>query len=92
MLIYVNIFISTYQHKYIKGGIDLAGKMCPNCGKQTFYLSPGGRKCSYCNWEMSLPANEGKGGKGQKCANCGKFTVFNNKCTSCGATYHMNNK
>ena len=36
---------------------------------------------------MQVPANEGKGGKGKKCLNCGKFTVFANICSYCGARY-----
>ena len=36
---------------------------------------------------MTVPANSGKGGRGTKCANCGKLTVFDNKCRSCGATF-----
>lgn len=65
----------------------MAGKICPNCGKFTFFLSIDGRKCTNCGFTMILAPNEGKGGKGKKCSNCGKNTVFNNKCTSCGATY-----
>ena len=65
----------------------MAGKMCPFCGKLTFFETPQGRLCSKCNYEMILPANSGKGGKGSKCSYCGKFTVFNQKCSNCGAYY-----
>ncbi len=67
----------------------MAGKLCPNCNKLTFFETNTGRKCSKCGYEMNLPINSGKGGKGTKCSNCGKFTVFNNKCTECGASYHL---
>lgn len=65
----------------------MAGKMCPHCGKLTFFETPQGRECTKCGFEMILPSNSGKGGKGKKCANCGKYTIFNEKCTSCGAQY-----
>ena len=41
---------------------------------------------------MNVPSNAGKGGKGKKCAHCGKFTVFNNGCSSCGAVYKFPKK
>ena len=65
----------------------MAGKMCPNCGEQTFFLTPTGRECSKCGHTMKLPANDGKGGLGKKCSNCGERKVFNNTCRGCGATY-----
>jgi len=65
----------------------LAGKMCPKCGKLTFFETLDGRKCSKCGYTMTVPPNNGQGGKGKRCSNCSKFTVFNNKCSSCGATY-----
>lgn len=72
----------------------MAGKMCPNCGKMTFHISPTGRKCSKCDYEMTVRPNKGKGGKGTLCANCGEHKVWpdkNNKkkskCAGCGATY-----
>lgn len=66
----------------------MAGKTCPNCGANTFFEKQFGRECSQCGYKMIVPANEGKGGKGQKCSNCGQFTVFNGKCRSCGAKYN----
>ncbi len=65
----------------------MAGKLCPECGRQTFFQTPTGRKCSKCDYTMTLPANSGKSGKGTKCANCGKFQVFNGKCRNCQASY-----
>ncbi len=65
----------------------MAGKLCPKCGKFTFFENSVGRKCSKCGFTMIVPANEGKGGKGTKCSNCNKMTVFDNKCRSCGAIY-----
>lgn len=69
----------------------MAGKRCPECGQFTFFTTTTGRKCTKCNYEMILPVNDGKGGKGTKCSNCNKFTVFNGKCTSCGAIYRSQN-
>lgn len=65
----------------------MAGKMCPKCGKYTFFENTSGRKCSKCGYTMILPANNGKGGRGQKCSNCNKLTVFDGKCRNCGAQY-----
>jgi hypothetical protein len=71
----------------------MAGKTCPNCFKQTFFATPTGRKCSKCDYEMKVPANDGKGGRGMKCSNCGKLTVFEDmveiKCRSCAAIYTL---
>ena len=65
----------------------MAGKMCPQCGEYTFFETLFGRECSKCGHKMIVAPNNGKGGKGQKCAYCSKQTVFNGKCTSCGAKY-----
>ena len=65
----------------------MAGKMCPKCGKMTFFETPTGRECSKCGCTMTLPANNGKGGQGKKCSNCGKMKVFDDTCRSCGAQY-----
>jgi len=67
----------------------MAGKMCPSCGKATFFETPTGRECSKCGATMKIPTNEGKGGKGKKCSNCGKSTVSNDRCSKCGATYKL---
>jgi len=75
----------------------MAGKLCPECGNLTFFESKTGRLCSRCGYTMTLPINESKGGKGRRCSNCGKSTVFeqtvqgNSKCSNCGATYKKNN-
>lgn len=60
---------------------------CPKCKNHTFHQTPKGRKCSKCGYEMIVPPNGGMGGKGMKCYNCGKNTVFNGKCTNCGSIY-----
>lgn len=65
----------------------MAGKMCPQCGEQTFFQTPTGRECTKCGHSMTVPANEGKGGKGSTCSNCGEGKVFNNVCRGCGAKY-----
>ncbi len=75
----------------------MAGKLCPECGDLTFFESKTGRLCSRCGYTMTLPINESKGGKGRRCSNCGKSTVFeqtvqgNSKCSNCGATYKKTN-
>ena len=67
----------------------MAGAKCPFCGKLTFFRNKkGGRTCSKCNGTMIIPANAGKGGKGNYCNNCHRYTVQrDNKCTNCGARY-----
>jgi len=65
----------------------MAGRLCPKCGKWTFFETPIGRECTKCGYKMNVPPNNGKGGQGKKCYNCGKNTVFNGKCTNCGAYY-----
>ena len=63
----------------------MPGKKCPNCGELTLFETNTGRQCSNCGFEVNLPPNGGKGGKGKRCVLCGSFTVFNGKCTNCGA-------
>lgn len=65
----------------------MAGQKCPKCGESTFYETTNGRKCSKCGYTMYVPPNGGKGGLGKKCNACGRQTVFNGKCTNCGAKY-----
>lgn len=65
----------------------MAGAMCPNCGKFTFFQTPTGRKCTVCHYEMVLPANDGVGGRGKYCPGCKKYTVFKNRCRNCGAKF-----
>lgn len=63
----------------------MAGKVCPDCGKATLFETPTGRKCTKCGYSIYLPPNNGKGGLGKRCPICGKQSVFNGKCTKCGA-------
>lgn len=63
----------------------MAGKICPKCGKPTLFETPTGRKCSQRQYEVYSPPNGGKGGQGRKCPICGRQTMFNGKCTNCGA-------
>lgn len=67
----------------------MAGKLCPHCGKHTFFESPTGRVCSKCGYTMKVPPHEGTGGRGRKCPNCGAYKVRNDKCTGCGATFSL---
>jgi rRNA maturation protein Nop10 len=67
----------------------MAGKLCPNCAKQTFFETPSGRACTKCKYEMTLKPLGGTGGRGKKCANCGDFKIYDNKCTGCGATFKI---
>lgn len=85
----MSIYILIYTYiNFINGReIKMAGKMCPKCGEYTFFETVTGRRCTKCGYTMTVPANDGKGGKGQRCSHCGQFTVFNGKCRSCGATY-----
>lgn len=65
----------------------MAGKRCPNCGEMTFFETSTGRECTRCGYKMIVPANDGKGGRGDKCSYCGRYTVFDGKCRNCGAIY-----
>ena len=60
----------------------MAGKLCPNCGNQTLFATSTGRKCTKCSYEIVVPTNGGKGGKGRKCPICGKYTLHGSKCTN----------
>lgn len=88
VLVYIHIYVYTWVRngKRNKGGA-MAGKRCPSCGAFTFFETASGRKCTKCGYEMILPVNEGKGGKGSKCANCNRYTVFHGVCSNCGARY-----
>lgn len=66
----------------------MPGMICPNCSKPTFFKTGTGRQCTQCGYTMKVPPNNGVGGKGSVCSNCGKFTVFNGKCTKCSAEYY----
>lgn len=72
----------------------MAGKQCPACKEMTFFKTPTGRECSKCGLVAKVPANNGRGGKGDKCSICGQLTVFesdHNKgiktCRTCGTEY-----
>ncbi len=44
----------------------MAGKLCPNCNELAFFKTTGdNRKCSKCGYEMIIPPNSGKGGRGK---------------------------
>lgn len=60
---------------------------CPNCKKQTLFRKGFKLVCSNpnCRYTITVPVNDGKGGKGNKCPVCGRFTWFNGRCSSCGA-------
>lgn len=62
------------------------GSKCPKCGKLTLWKTPTGVKCSNvdCGYSATIPANNGKGGKGKLCPVCKKYQVFNGKCRNCG--------
>lgn len=44
----------------------MAGKLCPNCNELAFFKTIGdNRRCSKCGYEMIIPPNAGKGGRGK---------------------------
>lgn len=65
----------------------MAGKMCPICHRPTLFCVGNNYECSKCDCKISLPVNNGMGGKGKKCPICGRYTWFNDKChyPKCGA-------
>lgn len=65
----------------------MAGRKCPNCGQLTFFVNGRDGECKNCGYTMTVPPNEGKGGKGRKCLNCGRYAVFDGVCSKCGAKY-----
>jgi hypothetical protein len=66
---------------------SMAGKTCPKCTQMTFFETGTGRRCTKCKYEMRVPPNDGKGGRGTKCPNCNEYKVRKDKCTGCGATF-----
>ena len=64
----------------------MAGKLCPNCNELAFFKTTGdNRICSKCGFEMIIPPNSGKVGRGKKCANCGEELDINVEfCSKCG--------
>lgn len=65
----------------------MAGAICPHCGKPNFFTLGGVSKCTACGCMMTIPPLNGQGGKGQKCPNCKRYTVFKDRCFTCGATF-----
>ncbi|MBR7002577.1 MAG: hypothetical protein IKI11_07965 [Neisseriaceae bacterium] len=65
----------------------MAGKKCPECGKQTLFQNKNEIKCSTCGSTATIPPNEGKGGRGKQCFNCEKYKVFNGTCHECGTVH-----
>ncbi len=63
----------------------MPGRKCPKCGEQTLFSTPTGFQCTKCKTKVKVSPNDGKGGKGAKCPICRTYTVFNNKCSKCGA-------
>ena len=65
----------------------MAGKVCPKCKQRTLWTNGARLECSNpeCGYKITVPSNEGKGGKGTKCPVCGKYTWFKGRCNSCGA-------
>lgn len=65
----------------------MPGMKCQKCGRLTLFNTPTGKKCSNpdCNYEIFVPANNGKGGKGKRCLICNQNTVFDGKCRNCGS-------
>lgn len=55
----------------------MAGKKCPSCEKLTLF-TVGNKSTCDCGFEMTVPPNDGKGGKGIQCPNCEKNTLFEN--------------
>lgn len=65
----------------------MPGKKCPKCKRLTFFVNGRKGECQSCGYKMHIPANEGRGGRGKRCINCGCFTVFDEVCSHCGARY-----
>lgn len=71
----------------------MAGKLCPNCGRLTFYKTvEGGRQCTACNYEMRIPKEKSTKAykpkvRGERCSNCNTFNVVNKRCLKCGAIF-----
>lgn len=67
----------------------MPGKVCPVCKHKTIRETPTGAKCNHpgCPFVMKVPSPAP--GKGTRCLNCGKYTVYDNKCRNCGAKFKM---
>lgn len=64
----------------------MAGKRCPNCDKQSLFTKGNTMECK-CGFQANVPPNNGRGGRGEYCVNCGHYKVRNNTCGNCGTTY-----
>lgn len=65
----------------------MAGRLCLGCGQRTLFATTDGKyRCSKCGYELSVPVNGGRGGRGKRCPICKRYTFHNGKCSSCGAT------
>ena len=66
----------------------MAGRQCPKCGNLTMWQKGNELRCSRdeCGYKLHIPSNLGKGGKGQRCPLCNRYTFFNGRChnKSCG--------
>lgn len=64
----------------------MPGKLCPKCGSRKLWeKNDGNYECSNCGYRLQVPVNGGKGGKGQRCPICKRYTFFDGKCRNCGA-------
>ena len=63
----------------------MPGKRCAKCGNATVFTRGNKAVCSSCGAEYTLPSNSGRGGKGQRCPFCGRYTWFDGRCNACGA-------
>ena len=66
----------------------MAGKFCPQCGRQTFFQSLDGRACSKCNFKVVNPKTIQEEAGYVKCLSCGKYKNRVGSCPSCGAFTH----
>lgn len=64
----------------------MAGAKCPKCEELTVFEDPieNGKQCSKCGYKATIKPGSGRG---TRCMLCGKQTVFNGKCTNCGAKH-----
>lgn len=60
----------------------MAGALCPNCGKRTFFTIANGKSCTKCGYTVVVPVNGGIGGRGKQCPICKRYTFFEGVCTN----------
>ena len=72
----------------------MAGYKCPDCGRKTLYQEGTKYYCNNpeCGFKATTPPLGGKGGKGQYCVNCKRYTVFKDLCSNCGTRYKHGKK